>query len=175
MHYIVTLTFCFQVLKQDSSLFFLTFAVDSCLVSFFNHGEWMYYVYGSRGGQCDLPERWLWFPWEQQFTQMLNRGSGLGQVCPRMFQFYLSDLLFQILWKLRSDFQKVQEERLQWKEKYLDSCMQSSSQPTGLSDVCIISLLNIFPIQWNLYSRHHRVWEKEYAIGMCLLYKRLIY
>jgi len=38
-----------------------------------------------------------------------------------------------ILWKLRSDFQKVQEERLQWKEKYLDSCMQPSSQQSGQS------------------------------------------
>jgi len=38
----------------------------------------------------------------------------------------------EMLWKLRSDFQKVQEERLQWKEKYLDSCLQSSTQPTGL-------------------------------------------
>jgi len=37
----------------------------------------------------------------------------------------------EIIWKLRTDFQKVQEERLQWKEKYLDSCMQSSSQRSG--------------------------------------------
>lgn len=45
----------------------------------------------------------------------------------------------ELLWKLREDFQKVQEQRLQWKEKYLEVCTQTNSIPSTLVDNTLTS------------------------------------
>ena len=47
------------------------------------------------------------------------------------------------MWKLRTELHSVQEERLKWKEKYLDACMQSGSQPNNDTSQVVSDVMSV--------------------------------